>query len=219
MRRISAVFLALSLSDSIVAARASSLAVITYANQAYVGTTSASQGTTLYDGDRLSTDSRGRLTVRSATGATLQMEPQTHLVLRNAALPQAGMSVELLDGTLVFSAERVTTLDVQAQQASIRPGADVSTIAHVRIVTPKELRIFARRGAVEISYAGEHAIIAEGLCYRVLLDPGENDRLGAEPKAKGPLGTRKRLLLILVSSGAAVAIWEIIRNLESPHRP
>jgi hypothetical protein len=90
-------------------------------------------------------------------------------------LPVGSIVAELASGTLIFSAARPRNLVVMADDALIRPSPNASTIAHIRVVTRKELRIYAQRGALEFSYHGENEVIAEGAAYRVLLDPSEKE--------------------------------------------
>src|SRR5260370_11915055 len=75
---------------------------------------------------------------------------------------------------LFFSVGNPPAVAVPANNAWIRPASSAPTVAHIRIVNPKELRISAQRGSLQFSYEGESALIPEGVAYRVLLDPDDH---------------------------------------------
>jgi hypothetical protein len=156
--------------------------MVTHAEGAHVGEAAASVGSTIYDGDRLSSEAGGVLRV-SALSLTLQLDAQSILVLRHHASTAGSVEAELACGTLVFSAARSDSVSVVAGDALIRPAANTATLAHIRVVNPKELRIYAQRGALEFSYHGESEVIAEGSAYRVLLDPSEKETAALEIRA------------------------------------
>src|SRR5690348_10863649 len=79
------------------------LGMVTHAERAHLGEAAASVGSTIYDGDRLSTETGGVLRV-SAPSLTLQLGAQSILVLRHDASTAGSVEVELACGTLVFSA-------------------------------------------------------------------------------------------------------------------
>src|ERR1700739_2184696 len=96
------------------------LGMITHAERAHVGESAASEGSTIYQGDRLSTESGGLMRI-SSSGLALQLEAQSTLVLRHPANPEAGTTAELASGTLVFSAAKAGNIIVMADDALIRP--------------------------------------------------------------------------------------------------
>jgi hypothetical protein len=155
------------------------LGMVTHAERAHLGEAAASVGSTIYDGDRLSTEAGGVLRV-SALSLTLRLGAQSILVLRHHASTAGSVQAELACGTLVFSAARSDSVSVVAGDALIRPAANTATLAYIRVVNPKELRIYAQRGALEFSYHGESEVIAEGSAYRVLLDPSEKETAALE---------------------------------------
>ncbi len=192
---------------------------MSHADRAHIGEAPASSGTTVYDGDRLSTEADGLL--RLNAGATsLHLAPQTSLTVRLAGSGQ-GTQVELDIGTLVFSSSKPPAIAVRANDAWIRPASSAPTVAHIRIVNPKELRISAQRGSLQFSYEGESALIPEDVAYRVLLDP-EDDPASAsasgQPNKKSGKA-RKPFLFIAIAAAAAVAAILLMRNYESPDQP
>jgi hypothetical protein len=199
----------------------SSLGIITDATSAHVSEGSASAGTTVYEGDRLITDKTGGLGIKSK-GMALRLEAETSVTLERAANSQ-GIWVELATGTIVFSSTQASAVEVHADGAVIRPLADTPTIAHIRVAGPEELRIYARRGALEFSYGGEREEISEAGCYRVLLDqevdtrPNEADTGGtdASPPKRKPFQAHRPFVMIVIAVGAAVAAG--LRHHPHPH--
>jgi hypothetical protein len=194
--------------------------MVTHADRAHVGEAAASVGSTIYEGDRLSTEAGGTLRI-SVPGATLRLDAQSTLVVGRSAGAGSSVLGELASGTLVFSAGLTANIVIVADDASIRPAGNVSTIAHVRIVNSKELRISAERGAVEFSYHGESKVITEGTAYRVLLDPSEEETaaLGSEPDTKPSARHRPTFLFVAIGMAAGIAVTMVIHALESPDRP
>ena len=186
-----------------------------------MGEAAASAGSTIFDGDQLSTEAGGALRI-TGSSLRLQLDAQSILTLRRPADAEDGMEANLASGTLVFSAARNGIIRVVANEASIRPANNAATVAHIRVVNPKELRIYARRGALEFSYHGENEVIAEGAAYRVLLDPSEKELAAfsdSEEAKKKPAKPHTNFLLLAIAIAAGVAIPVLIHALESPDRP
>ncbi len=200
-------------------ARVAPFGVVSHADRAHIGEAPASSGTTVYDGDRLSTETDGVLRLNAGTTA-LHLAPQTSLTVRLTASGQS-TQVELAAGMLVFSVANPPAVAVHANNAWIRPASNAPTVAHIRIVNRKELRISAQRGSLQFSYEGESAVIPEGVAYRVLLDPQDNS---ASPSASGQPGrksgkVRKSFLFIAIAAAAAVAAILEMPHFESPDHP
>ena len=135
-------------------ARPAVLGVVVAADRAHLNTTGVTAGATIYDGDRFSTEAGGSLRVRIGA-AMLELAGASVVSVRNRTNSAQGMEVELDNGTLVFSSARAASLNVIARETSIRPAADTRTVAQIIVTGRKELRICARRGAVQFSYRGE----------------------------------------------------------------
>lgn len=198
--------------------RPSVLGVVLAAKHVRLNTTTVTVGATVYDGDRFSTEAGGMLRLRSGT-AGLELAEESVVSVQNPPNDVQGVEVELDKGTLVFSSERVASLDVIVREASIRPSTDTRTVAQITVTGPTELRICARRGALHFSYRGETETLAEGKSYRVILDPPEES-----PKQKGPPAPSKwpkGFKIVIIGEGAAVTALGIyeLREPESPDRP
>jgi hypothetical protein len=190
--------------------------VVTRASGAHYNAAGVSTGATVYDGDRLSTESDGLLQFRGP-GALLYLPGLSGITLHG--LPN-GAQVQLRLGSLVFSTYKAAAMEVLADEAFIRPAGDGPTVAQVTVVGPKELRITARRGALELSYRNETEKIAEGTSCRVLLDSPES---AAQPfPQRGPVkaaNENKRLKIVMVAAIGWATEWAVHEALESPDRP
>ena len=196
------------------------IGMVSHAEGAHVGVGSASVGTTLYDGDHLTTETEGEMGVRSSA-VTLQLGQETSVTLRDVAPGERGMALDLASGTLTFASAGASGVVVRADGAVVRTGDDAPTMAHVRVVGPKELRIFAQRGSLEFSYRDEGEVILEGGCYRVLLEGDDDDNSGSSPAggAQGKkIGSAHRyFVFISIAAGAAAAASVAKSHHPHPH--
>lgn len=194
------------------------LGIIVVAEGASLSGGSASEGTSVYDGDRLSTEPGGSLQLRCG-GVTLVLSGGSSVVVRSAA-SSAGkeFEAELASGTITLSAAAEAAAEIQALGARIRRSADGRVIVQVRILGPKELMVFARRGSVQFSYREESETISEGRSYRVILDPPDGGAT-ADQNAKKAGKQTKAFLLIAIAVATAITIPFIHEQFESPDRP
>ena len=194
------------------------LGVITHAEHANLGTAAASVGSTIYDGDSVSTESGGTILVTAGT-ITLELAPQSFLTVRQV---DCGVMAQLGAGRLAFSARRNSVVAIMADGATIRPMGNGLVVTYVQIIGKKELLISARHGVVELFYHGESGRIAEGQTVRVQLDPSERE-IAAASASDGSKSAAKThhtfLLVVVVGLTLAITIPLAIHALESPDRP
>jgi hypothetical protein len=190
-----------------------------HAERAHIGAADASAGSTIFEGDRLSTEVGGVLRI-TIPAVTLQLGGESSVVLGHAGSEENTVA-ELAYGVSVFSAAPAGNIVVAANGALVRPAARAATIAHVQIVNRKELRIYAQRGALEFSYHRESQTIPEGN-YRVVLDPSEREvaELGSDPATKPSAKRHPTFILVAIAVAVAVgiAIPVIFHHFESPDR-
>jgi hypothetical protein len=218
-RRILATTLAFLLTGISLPARPAgmtALGVVTQASAAHFNDSKISAGATVYDGDRLSTESEGLLQFRGA-GALLYLPALSGVTLHGLL---NGTQAHLRTGSLVFSTSRAAAMEVLADEAFVRPAADGPTVAQVTVIGPKELQITARRGALEFFYRNETERIAEGTSCRVLLDSRQEGAAQTFPQRVPPAGreNRKFKIFVIVLIGWATE-WAVHEALESPDRP
>jgi hypothetical protein len=194
------------------------LGVVVQAERAQLGSNvPASPGTTIFDGDHLTTSMDGVLRVRSGQ-ALMYLGSESGVTLRRT--PEGAQAL-LNHGLLIVSTSRAAAISITADGAMLRPTADVPTIAQVRILGPKELYVVAQRGALEFTYNGESDVIPEGASYRVVLDPPGN-MPAAQP---GPQRTRRSgkynraFLFLIFGVTGIVTLWYIHEAWESPDKP
>ena len=160
----------------------------------------------------------------SAGTATLHLAPRTSVTLHLEESGQ-GTEIDLAAGTIVFSSPKPATIAVRANNAWVRPAGSYSTAAQVQIVNRKELRVSAQRSSLQFTYKGESAILAEGVAYRIILDP-DDDPANPSPTSetsKKSGRTRRAFLLIAIAAAAAAAaaatVILLTPQFESPDRP
>jgi hypothetical protein len=204
--------------------RPAALGVVVEAYRAHLGGGAVSPGATVYDGDHLSTEEGGALRLR-CNAALLDLAEKGAALVRHAEDVAQGLEAEaeLVQGTLVFSTARAGELEIEAREAHIRPVGNGRTVAQVSVIGPKELHIYARRGAVLFSYQGESKTITEGESYEVILDPPE-DGSGKTKPAQKRRRPPKKFLLVAAGAGAAAAVVILYekhehKEMESPDRP
>ncbi len=226
-RRLRAIALALSIAASGAPAHTDTLGVVMQARSASLSNGPVSAGASLFDGDRLSTEVDGALTLRSGA-SMVYLGRESRVTLHNATGEPKSAQVNLSAGTIVFSTAKSATMEICADEAHIRPATGAATLAQVTVSGPKALFVYARRGALQISYHEDSEIIAEGDSYRVVLDPPDDASAKTAPVQPEPYNghRRKRLLLLLISAaavGAAVAAasttWTALKDYESPAGP
>ena len=225
-QRLLAIAMAFHLTGNPGNGNADALGMVVLADHAKLGSSTAAEGTTIYDGDRLSTDADGSLRLR--VGEAIVYLPNQSCVTIHKSTSGAAkeFAAELVEGNVVLSVTAGSAAEVVASSARIRPMAEPRGVVEVGIVGPNELLVFARRGPAQISYRGETETIAEGKSYRVRLNASEDDTSGQQSaKKSGKRG--KALVLIAVgtaTAGSIAAIWAGKDRggkggVESPDRP
>lgn len=180
------------------------LGTVVTAERAHVGDGIASIGTTVFGGDRLSTEEQGS---------------------DSEGVPSA----KLLMGTATFSTGNAHAFTLYASKAAIRAQSDAPTIGQVRLLNAKELLITSKRGPLSVTVDGETQVIEDGKAYHVYLDPemaaaqGPSGAGGAQgPSGKGgsPLKAgRSRFLIVVVGVTAIATYFAVSEALESADRP
>ena len=227
-QRLLAITRAFSLAGIPRSAKPNALGIVVQADRASLGSQVASEGTTVYDGDRLSTAAGGSLRLLIGEAMLYVTEQSNVIVHQDANLAAKEFEAELVSGAAVISVTAGTTAEIVASSARIRPIAEMRGVVQVRFVGPHELMVFARRGPAQISYRGESETIAEGKSYHVLLNPSDDSGSGAQG-AKKTGKHSKALGLIAVGVAAAAGITARWRGaekgasgstgVESPDRP
>jgi len=198
------------------------LGTVITAEKAHVGEGSAGIGTTVFAGDKLSTDPQGSMQLRAGAARLLLLSASAAEVNDSDGAPSA----RLLLGTATFSTGNAHAFTLYASKAAIRAQSDVPTIGQVTYLNPKELLVASKRGPLTITVDGETQLIAEGTTYHVYLDPQDPQGAGAGSGAQGggrggsPLKAgRSRFLIFAVAVTGIATYFAVSEALESPARP
>ena len=212
-------FLGVLLGDACLGEGSPVVGVVTMSVGGHAGSAVLSAGSTIFQGEYLSTEMTGRFQLQT-WAARLYVDGGSAVTVQGAA---DALSIELRRGTVVVSCAKASAIKVTALNAEIRPAGDAPTVAQVSIAGSKALHIFVRRGELKFSYGAESEVIAEGSSITVVLDPlGEQGPKGAGASWPGiGQGHHRRLLILLwVGGSAAAASWFAVHEaLESPDRP
>lgn len=203
------------------------LGTVITADKAHVGEGAAAAGTTLYGGDRLSTDTAGTVQIRAGAARLLLLSASAAEVNDTEGAPSA----KLLHGTATFSTGNAHAFTLFASKAAIRAQSDAPTIGQVTYLNAKELLVTSKRGPLTITVEGETQLIADGTSYHVYLDPEAAPQKpeGAGSGSQAPMGGkgngsplkagRSRFLIFAVSVTGIATYFAISEALESPDRP
>jgi hypothetical protein len=203
--------------------------IVVQASHASLGAHDAAEGTTLYDGDRLSTDADGALRLLMGPAA-LHLSEKSSVILHDRSTGGTKeFQAELLSGIAVLSVSATSGWEIVACSARVRPVSETRGIVRVQILGPQELLVYAQRGPALVSYRNETETIPEGKAYRVLLNASGDGGASANEAPKKP-GKPNKALIILVAGalGAAAAAGLALavsggstspHGVESPDKP
>lgn len=206
---------------------ASSLGTIITAERARIGDSPAEVGTTVFSGDRLSTDGEGSVQIRAGAARLLLQSGSTVTLNESEGAPSA----KLFLGTATFSTGNSRAFTLFASRAVIRAQSDGPTIGQVTYLNEKELLVVSKRGPLTITVDGQTEVIADGGAYRVLLDPPTTMAQGPEgaganknDKRRGMSGPplhagRNYFMITAIGVTAVVTGLALSEALESPDRP
>lgn len=209
-RRVLAIALPYLLSGVTLPGQTAPAGVVLQSASAHVNTVDAAADSTVFDGDRLETQSKGALSVRS--GQIQFTLPEESTLWMNHENSSA--TPRLQRGTVTFRAENGVGVEVIADDVHVRPHVPRLTVGQVTLEDCNVL-VTARTQSLEVTAGKETKILEEGKSYRVA-------RVGACGAAQHhtafPIqGSRFFLLPTAVVVG--VGIWIIHEALESPDRP
>lgn len=184
--------------------------VVLQSQAAKLNTIDAETGTTLYDGDRLETQSKGALSVRSSANQILLTLAEDSLLWMNH---ENGVLTPKLDrGTVIFRAETGEGIEVRADDVHVRPHAAVLTVGEVTI-EECYIRVTARTQSLDVTAGKETKLLEEGKTYRVKRVGACGAYLTQNPVAPS------RFWVLPTALAVGIGVWGIHKGLESPDRP
>ncbi|MGB2672990.1 MAG: hypothetical protein WA621_12890 [Candidatus Acidiferrum sp.] len=209
-RRVSSVLLSCLLSAAVLHAQSVPAGVILQSSSARLNTTDASVGTTLYDGDRLETQDKGALSVRSGQVQLALLEDSLLWMNHDNSV----LAPTLQRGTVTFRAETGEGIEIRADDVRVRPHSPVLTVGEVTL-EKCDVLVTARTQSLDVTAGKETKILDEGKSYRV-------SRIGACAAVQyhAPLiPAQSRFFLIPAAIGVGVLIWVLNKGPESPDHP
>jgi hypothetical protein len=191
------------------------MGVILQAKRANVGNGTATVGSTVFDGDLVQTEQDGMLRIRFGSS-------QAALIAGGAAvLHQStnGFAANLTRGEVVLSSGQGQKFSLLADGATIQPSTSQPTVAQVTWVSPKELLLMSRKGALQVSMGDETQTVGDGASYRMVIDPAaaaaSSPAPGPTPQ-NPPTAGRNHFVLIVIAAAVAAVTVGVILALESP---
>ncbi len=130
-----------------------------------------------------------------------------------------GLTANLTRGEVVLTSGQGQKFSLLADGATIQPNTSEPTVAQVTWVSPKELLVMSRKGALQVSLGDETKTVAEGASYRMVIDPAaaaaSKPAAGPTPQNTQTAGSNTFLFILLGVAAAAVAVG-VILAVESP---
>ena len=224
-------------SAMIAGSKGTSLGLVAKALNAQIDKAAASEGSTIFSGDYLSTDNGGSLLIRvgslslnleSASGAHIYRTPY-------------GAIVELDEGSVVYTTTgNGENIVVVANDVRVTPVLLMADLGRVSINDPCNVTVYSQRGQVNVQSGSESHFVQEGKAYKVrsenevsyrqYVSPDANDyhnyhvHKACAPvemvKGHAPIAAgQSRFLLVtgvLVGTATGIGVW---KALESPSQP
>ena len=227
LRGVLALSLCVSLCDygSPLYAGGKPLGILTSAYGAHLNASDAFAGSSVFDGERVSTDANGKLSLRIGSSVLTLAEQSAATLQRNGD----GAHVDLEAGSVYLWSAESDPLEVHVEGALVRPHDAQKAQAQIRMFAPKILEITTRRGSIEFFYRSEFRVLPEGQTYRIYLESDDEPRGPSDAgndKRKPPMPTKARVAyFILGGAGTGLAAWgihDLIQansGVESPVKP
>ncbi|HEV3219173.1 MAG TPA: hypothetical protein VGZ48_05345 [Candidatus Acidoferrales bacterium] len=148
-----------------------SLGVITGAERAWIAQVDAVDGTSVYDGDTVTTDKTGAMRLRLGL-SQLVLAGNTTVTFHKT---DAGVSAELVRGVVRFSMTPGSPLEVHALDSLVvREKGDSTAVGQLTLVSPTTFEIGSSKGTLTASIDGTEHDVAQSQAFRVSLDQPDN---------------------------------------------
>jgi hypothetical protein len=140
------------------------LGLVAQASEAKIGNAPASEGSSIYTGDFLSTSNNGSLLVRLGA-LSFQLQPNSSLHIYRAPY---GAVAELDSGTVIYTTSAgPQNLVIVASDVRVTPNIAYSDFGRVSMDDPCDITVYSQRGDVNVKVGSENRIVEEGKAYRV----------------------------------------------------
>ncbi|HUK31936.1 MAG TPA: hypothetical protein VLV89_12535 [Candidatus Acidoferrum sp.] len=187
-----------------------SLGVVTGADHATVAQVAALDGTSVYDGDTLSTQPTGAMRLRFGN-SQLVLAGDTSVMLHKT---DAGVFVTLQRGIVRFSMTPGSPMEVRALDSLVvRAKGENAAVGQLTLVSPKEFQIGSSKGDLAVTIDGTEHDVAQSQAYRVSLEETDSG-------ATNPAGRRGLFWIwfpiALVAAGVTIGL---VLAFLSPDKP
>jgi ferric-dicitrate binding protein FerR (iron transport regulator) len=186
------------------------LGVVTQSSLGHLNSAVASVGTTIYNGDRLSTEAAGALGVRSGSAQLLLSGDSAIFVGQEGR----NLTAAIQRGSVVFTVESDGALLLTAADVRVRPQSSALTVGQITLEDCAVV-VTSRVQTLEVTAGKESKIVEAGQSYRVSLDTG----CGRHPSQPPVAAAYSRFLLIPIIIVGGITIPAIREAFESPDRP
>jgi hypothetical protein len=188
----------------------SSLGVVTGSDHASVAQVAAVDGTSVYDGDVVSTQPTGSMRLRMGT-SQIVLAGNTSVMLHKS---DAGVYVTLVQGVVRFSMTPGSPVEVRALDSLVvRAKGENAAIGQLSLVSPKAFEIGSTKGDLAVTVGGTEHDVAESQAYRVSLEEPDGG-------AANPAGRRGAFWIwfpiALVAAGVTIGL---VLAFMSPSKP
>ena len=174
------------------------LGVILQAQNATLRSSDGIPGTTIFEGDTVSTGHGGKMLVRLGA-AQIEVMPDS-VVSFEEFDSVAGANV--VQGTVGFASPETATVAVRAAGIVIRPQPKRLTHGQVTLVGPLELLVTSYRGPLELTLGNESLVVPEGTTYRVV----QGDSKGPGPVGAGAEAARMAPFKAILVTAAVLVV-------------
>ena len=208
-RRSLATALVILLTGISLPGQTSPIGAITQSTGGHLNNTATSAGTTIYAGDRLSTEVGGALTLRSGP-VQLTLAEDSVLYMNQDGGTLSGM---LQRGSVAFRVESGGSLKIDAVDVRVRPQTPALTAGQVTLENCAVV-VTSRVQSLEVTAGKETKIVEEGQSYRVVIDGS-----CANHNNKSPIAAAHGRFFLIPTVVAIITGLAVQEALESPDRP
>lgn len=182
---------------SALAAPTTPLGVVVAGQKALLDSVYVADGTSLFDGDTVSTQGKGSLRIRLGASQLFLGENSTLTLLRS----ERGVTAKLLGGTARFSGAVGAPIELVVLDARIR-GKQDGAAGQVTLISKDEFQVGATSGALTVDVNGDVRTVDENTAYDATLSPAPDNGM--------PVGAGRRRSLILWILIGLAAIGTVI---------
>lgn len=187
------------------------MGIVTSAQRSLIGHVSATDGTSIYDGDTVSTEPTGAL--RLQFGGSQMVLTGNSVVSLNKT--DAGVVATLLSGAVRFSSVPGSLLEVRTLKAVVvRAKGDQAAVGQLSVTGPASFQIGSTKGDLDVAVNGVEHVVEASTAYNVSLD-GDGGQNNRKPRAAGASGGLW-IAIAAIGVGTGVALWLAFR---SPSKP